>query len=145
MTPRTFEDAYDLLCGDWLGTGSSRKVFACRINPDLVVKVEQNHGEYRNFRNILEHDFWQRFRDVEVVAKWLAPIEHLSPDGRILLMKRAEIVGNAERPKLLPAFLSDLKLENFGRIDDRIVCVDYPFQLIDASTRLRKVDWHDAS
>lgn len=87
----TFEDAFNFLCHDVLGQGIHRKVFSCRFRDDLVVKVEDNgDNPMRSFANVREMDFWTYWRDHEPVAKWLAPCEYLSPDGRLMLQRRVD-------------------------------------------------------
>lgn len=135
-TDATFEDAFNLLCGDKLGEGIHRTVFECRIRPDLVVKVEDE--EWRSFANVREQRFWDDHEHMPDVAKWLAPCESLSPDGRILLQRRVTPV--LELPKQLPNFLTDRKAENFGMLGKRLVCVDYSTVIMPKpSTRLGKV------
>lgn len=46
-------------------------------------------------------------------------------------------------PETIPTFLTDLKRENFGLIDGRIVCVDYAMTIPNPSTRLKQVFWTD--
>lgn len=136
-----FEDAFNLLCGKQLGSGIHRDVFECRIRPDMVVKVE-NSEEWRNFANVREHQFWADHEYVPAVAKWLAPCEYLSPDGRISLQRKAAPVQDSDMlPEKIPAFLTDLKRENFGWLNGQLVAVDYALTIVSASTRLRKVDW----
>lgn len=104
------------------------------------MKVEND--DWRYFANVLEMKFWIDHEHYDKVAKWLAPCEHLSPDGRVLLQKRADPLGqNDKLPGELPAFLSDLKRENFGRIDGRFVCLDYAMTIPTPNTRMKKVQW----
>ena len=92
----TFEDAFNLLCGKQLGSGIHSDVYECRIRPDLVVKVENSlQGEWRSFANVQEHQFWTDNEYAPAVAKWLAPCEYLSPDGRISLQRRADLFSKA--------------------------------------------------
>lgn len=134
------EEAFNMLCGKLLGEGVHRKVFACRIRPDLVVKVEEDPHRY--FANVHEDKFWSNWNFIPAVAKWLAPIEFMSPDGRILLQKRADPLGENEvMPEQVPWFMRDLKRENFGRIDGVIVCVDYAMVHMKPSTRMKKAQW----
>jgi len=135
-----FEDAFNLLCGKLLGEGIHRKVFECRLREDLVVKVEDEQP-WRYFANVLEMKFWNDHQHYDKVARWLAPCEYLSPDGRILLQKRAMPVERKTLPEQVPAFLTDLKAENFGMIGDQLVCVDYAMTLPNPSTRPRKAQW----
>lgn len=143
----TFEDAFNLLCGKQLGSGIHRDVYECRIRPDLVVKVENSlQGEWRSFANVQEHQFWTDNEYAPAVAKWLAPCEYLSPDGRISLQRRARPVQQGDAlPDKLPSFLTDLKDENFGWLDGQLVAVDYAMTITTASTRLRKADWRRIS
>ena len=136
-----FEDAFNMLAGDKIGEGSSREVFECKIRPDLVVKVEAS-GVLRDFSNVMEWQFHDWHRDCEDVIKWLAPIEFVSPDARILLMKKATIATSKDQlPTKIPGFLTDRKPENFGFIDGQCVCVDYQFTVQNPSTRLTKANW----
>lgn len=134
------QDTFKLLCGRLLGEGIHRSVYECRIRPDLVVKVESD--ELRFFANVHEHKFWADNRDNDKVARWLAPCEYLSPDGRVSLQKRIEpITSSQDLPDALPAFLTDVKRSNFGWLDGRLVCADYAMALQNVSARLRRVSW----
>lgn len=138
--PATFEDCFNMLCGRLIGEGIHRTVYECKIRPDLVVKVENQH--MREFSNVLEDKFWSDQQHYKKVADWLCPIEFLSPDGRLLLMRKARILHPKDKlPDKLPAFLTDVKLCNFGWLDGRVVCVDYAWTVPNPSTRLRKANW----
>ena len=135
-----YADAFNMLCGDKLGEGIHRTVFACKLLPDAVVKVEKDY--FRYFANVFESKFWSDHSDYEAVAKWLAPVMHMSPDGRILLQRRADPVpASYELPDKMPAFLSDFKRENFGLLEGRLVCLDYAMTIPNPSTRLKKAYW----
>lgn len=136
----TFEDCFNMLCGEKLGEGIHRQVFACKLRPELVVKIEQQ--EMRYFANVIENKFWGDHQNVKEIARWLAPCEFLSPDGRLSLMRRTDPVpSNFKLPDKLPGFLTDLKRSNFGLLDGRLVCVDYAFTISNPSMRLRKANW----
>lgn len=136
----TFEDAFNLLCGEKLGEGIHRTVYECRVRPDLVVKVESD--EHRYFANVFEDKFWVDHQFYEPIAKWLAPCEYLSPDARILLQRRCRPLHDSDvLPDKIPAFLTDVKRSNFGWLDGRLVCMDYAMTIPDPSKRLRKVEW----
>lgn len=140
MTQACYEDLFNMVCGEKLGKGLHRDVYACKIRPDLVVKVETD--EYRYFANVLEMKFWSDHEHYQKVANWLAPCEYLSPDGRILMMRRAEpIPPSYKMPDKLPAFLTDLKRENFGFVNGVLVCVDYAMTIPNPSTRYKTVFW----
>jgi len=137
-----YEDLFNMVCGKRIGQGAHRDVYECKIRPDLVVKVETD--EYRYFANVLEMKFWNDHEHYQKVASWLAPCEYLSPDGRILMMRRAEpIPPSYPMPNKMPSFLTDLKRENFGFINGVLVCVDYAMTIPNPSTRYRTVHWND--
>lgn len=139
-TAAAFEEAFNLLCGKKLGEGIHRNVFECRIREDLVVKVETD--DFRYFANVLEMKFWSDHQHYAKVADWLAPCEFMSPDGRILLQKRAQPLRDGDDlPAKLPSFLSDVKRDNFGLLNGKIVCVDYAMTIPSPSIRQKKVDW----
>jgi hypothetical protein len=136
----TFEDAFNLLAGDFIGSGIHRKVFACTLRPELVVKVE--YDEPRSFANVHEMRFWNDNEDRKAVADWLAPCEFLSPDGRLLLQYRVDpLPSDYVVPKYLPYFLGDLKRANFGLYQGRFVCVDYSMTPHNPNIRMTKAPW----
>lgn len=135
--PEITLDAFNMLCGDKLGSGIHRDVFTCRIRDDLVVKIETTI-DYRYFANVFEEKFWADHRHYAKIADWLAPIEFLSPDGRLLLQKRVDPIKDNEIPDMLPAWMTDIKAENFGRYEGRIVLLDYAMTIPAPSVRLKK-------
>ena len=140
MSGATFEDAFNLLCGHKIGNGIHRTVYECRIRPDLVVKVEDD--DHRDFANVMEDAFWADHQFYRPVSRWLAPCAFLSPDGRILLQKRCDpIVRSTHLPEKLPGFLTDVKTDNFGTLDGKVVCFDYALNLSTPSVRMRKARW----
>lgn len=145
MHKRTFEDAFNLLCGRLIGRGISRKVFECRLRPEFVVKVEIiENDEARNFANVIEDKFYSDNEHYKPVAKWLAPIEFLSPDGRLMLQRRVQPINPdqiKDLPRLIPSFLTDVKTDNFGWFEGRLVSVDCAFSFSNPSTRLKKANW----
>ena len=136
-----YQDAFNLLCGQKLGEGIHRAVFACRLRSDLVVKVEAD-SNWRYFANVHEMKFWSEHQHYDKVAKWLAPCEYLSPDGRILLQSQVEPLRSSDKlPDKLPSFLTDVKRDNFGMLNGRIVCFDYAMTIPNPSLRQKKVKW----
>lgn len=114
-------EIFDVLCGPLLGEGVYRRVFRCAIDPNFVVKFETRSS---SFANVLEWEAWSVARYQEA-GVWLAPCLAISDKGQVLIQRFAEDVTEAEIPDLVPAWLTDLKPENFGRVDGRIVCRDY--------------------
>jgi len=135
-----FRDAFNMLAGELIGRGAYREVYHCKLRPDLVVKVEiHNDNGYRTFHNVHEMAFWQDHQYYDKVSRWLAPCEYLSPDGHILLMKRATpLASHKEIPAKLPSFITDVKETNFGKIDGKVILVDYALTISNPSLRLRK-------
>lgn len=134
-------DAFHLLCGDRLGYGMSRSVFACTLHRNCVVKVEEGAGQ---FQNVVEWETWRRVEGTPF-AKWFAPCMWISPNGSVLIMART--TPAPEYPERMPAFLSDFKRTNYGMHEGRLVCHDYGTHLMfehGMTKRLIKADWWDA-
>jgi hypothetical protein len=130
----------DMVIGESLGAGAFREVFAWELDPTLVVKFETAAG---SFSNVREHDVWERIRDTEL-AKWFAPVVRISSCGSVLLMKRTKPITTAELPDKVPAFFTDLKRDNWGRLGKQIVCHDYGNHLLlekGMTSRMRKANW----
>jgi hypothetical protein len=147
-----YEEAFNLLCGDLIGEGCSRKVFACTIRPDVVLKVEERTG---SFENIIEWAIWQQVVGTEA-SRWFAECKWISPNGHILVMERTQPVRLNELPERVPAWCNDLKRTNWGiAADDSnsgrwVVCHDYGslsskvLELGAHTKRLKKAEWIDA-
>lgn len=133
-------DAFNLLCGDKLGEGIHRIVFECRLRPDLVVKVEKLEP-WRYFSNVHEMTMWNH-ADAKA-REWLAPCEYLSPDGRVLLQRKVNLLNSFDTPpNELPSFLGDIKRANYGWFEGRFVCVDYGLVTLGKlNMKKRKVSW----
>ena len=140
MRAKTFEAAFNLLCGQKIGEGIHREVFECKLDASLVVKVETDE-DYRTFANAYEWRNWDENQYWKPVANWLAPCVSISPCGLILLQKRSDPLREAELPEKLPAFLTDIKPSHFGKLDGRIVCCDYTRLITTISHRLKKAEW----
>jgi hypothetical protein len=115
-------DLYRLAVGERLGGGQDREVYEWRADPRFIVKFEVGA---RSFQNVVEWETWKRVQD-HPARSWFAPCHSISDNGSILVMHRTTPLGPTDRlPTKVPVFLTDLKRENFGRIDKRIVCHDY--------------------
>lgn len=149
---QTFEEAFNLLCGDLIGEGCSRKVFSCNLLPDVVVKVEETA---RSFENIVEWTIWNQVQGTPA-ERWFARCRWISPSGHILIMDRTHPARLKELPERVPVWCSDLKRTNWGVSDDSedsgkwVVCHDYgslSSHVIERGTgnkRMRKAHWIDA-
>ncbi len=140
MGLKIHEDAFNLLAGKLIAEGIHRKVFECRLRPDLVVKVEFEE-DWRYFANVHEDKFYSDAPPA--VKEWLAPCRYLSPDGRILLQDKVQpITDKTKLPEKIPAFLGDVKPENFGWLNGKLVCVDYVYvNTPKPSVKLVKATW----
>ena len=122
------------MTGKFIGGGMSRQVFEHPTDHTKVIKLEDSQ---KHFQNVLEWELWNEVKDTPEISRWLAPCHAISYSGTFLIMSRAEDLAQGEKP-LLPAFLTDHKIENFGRIKGKIVCRDYGMTLKNISTRMRK-------
>lgn len=143
-----FEEAFNLLCGKLLGEGMSRKVFACALLPDCVVKVEED--PYR-FQNVIEWETWSTVQWTKA-SRWFAECRWISPNGRILVQERTRPAGPADFVDKVPLWFTDLKQENWGMAKaragdgrERLVCHDYGTSLVlqegTVTQRLKKASW----
>lgn len=137
MDKRIAVDAFNMLCGRKIGEGIHRTVYECKLRDDLVVKVETD-ADFRYFANVHECKFHSDHQYFAKVADWLAPVEFLSPDGRLLLMKRCDPVKEDDLPDMLPTWMTDIKADNFGRLNGRIVMVDYALTIPTVNIRLKR-------
>jgi len=135
---RTAEDFFSVMCGELLGSGISREVYAARFMPNMVIKFE--HSD-RMFANIAEWQLWNEVQHTDA-AKWLAPCDAISPCGKVLIQRRTKPARSY--PKKIPVWLTDEKRANFGMIGRRFVCHDYAANLVASygtSGRLKNADW----
>lgn len=127
--------------GPMIGSGVSRRVFSCKADPSLVIKI----GGGFDTQNAVEAAVWDRFSENNRVNKWLAPIVARSADLRVIVQKRTKPV--IKPPTKIPDFLGDLKVQNFGMLDGRLVAHDYGLGIfIDNNSPIEMVapKWWDA-
>ncbi|MBX3603200.1 MAG: hypothetical protein KF863_21475 [Rubrivivax sp.] len=144
-----FEDAFNLLCGDRIGHGMSRVVFACRLLPSCVVKVEPS---LESWQNVMEWQTWQAVKGTKA-SRWFAECRWISCDGRILVQERTRPPARSEFVDRVPIWFTDLKRSNWGMASSSgkrewLVCHDYGTALVlqegTSTTRTKKADWWDA-
>jgi hypothetical protein len=143
------DDAYTLLCGEQIGAGMSRIVFACPLNDNWVVKLETNDTAEPVWQNVREYTVWKYVQaHWPCLEKWFAPIHTISGSGHWMIQHRTQPVGVEELKKRVPrvpAFFCDLKDANWGRIGKRYVCHDYGtasvMDGIGLTAKLRKANW----
>lgn len=137
MDELIFKELFDTVCGEKIGQGMSRTVFECKINDKFVIKVE----EPGDFQNVKEYHNWQDFQFTKGVSEWLAPCHSISDNGRILIQERCEPIGRNQLPDKMPKFITDTKVQNFGLLNNKIVCLDYSFMVSHVELVERKVEW----
>lgn len=129
--------------GNMIGEGCYRKVHECRLDPSLVIKLEKT---YDTFSNIMEWKVWQEV-EYSPFKKWFAPCVFMSDNGDVLIQKKVDPISKRDKlPDSIPAFLSDIKPENFGFFEGRLVCSDYgslPITAQWSEKKMKKANWKD--
>jgi hypothetical protein len=136
----------EMVLGKELGCGVSRRVYVNNLNRDQVIKYEDDPTQ--RHQNVMEWRIWDIAKDFPALKRWLAPCFHISPDGKYLVQARVKILTLDDKlPETLPAWMTDLKVQNFGRYKGRIVACDYGTMLAmwisecRSLKRMRKVEW----
>lgn len=120
MTTNTNDELINLVCKKLIATGSTRRVFQC-FDESLVVKVEIHDHVFANISELLLYNGLNGTPHI----KWLAPIVDISENGKFMFMKKTEPLPDDKAVWMLPEFLADLKRENFGLYEGKIVAHDY--------------------
>jgi len=129
------------VAGKLIDYGVHRDVYECKVDSRFVVKIERDMST-GDFANVCEWRNWINNKDWKDLAKWLAPCEIISEDGKLLIQRRVNFYKNRKYPERIPTIFTDLKKENYGWIGKQLVCVDYAFFRMDFNDlRLRKVAW----
>ena len=122
-------DFFDFFCGRHVGSGSSRSVYEFGLEKKYVVKIQrQDDPSVRNFENIHEFDtYFNLLHHHPKLAAFLAPATNISSCGRILMMYQTKPIKDKQKmPKVIPAFLTDTKIQNWGTLPNgKVVCHDY--------------------
>lgn len=136
LPPDCMREVMHLLIGrgERLGSGIARTVYRLPHDRTKVIKIENGDG---HFQNVTEWKMWDDSQHCAALAKWLAPCHYISCNGNFLIQTYAHDLGLNEIPKKLPAFLTDHKRENFGKIGKQVVCRDYGHVIVNASEKLR--------
>ncbi len=146
-----FHEAFNLLCGEKLGTGAFRDVYACAILPDCVVKVEIRA---ESFCNITEWTTWKAVENTPA-SRWFAGCRWISPGGCVLIQERTRPPAPHEFLAKIPSYFTDLKHRNWGMAKsfngdkEWLVCHDYGNNMIiekGTNTRsLKRAIWNDGN
>lgn len=122
-----------------LGQGAYRTVYEFGPDKTKVIKLEGN----TSFQNIIEWETWNHVKYTKH-AKWFAPVHSISANGKVLIQSRTKPLSRKKCPKKIPVFFTDLKSENWGKLDGRKVCHDYGSHLLmekGMSSKMKKVLW----
>lgn len=122
-SPNIMIDTFSFILGEKLGEGETRAVYEYAFDPNWVVKIAKRHPN----DNILEFDIWHLIKGT-TESKWFAECKWLSPSGHLMLQRKTKPIKYL--PDLLPNVFTDIKLNNFGKIGNQVVCHDYAFSLI---------------
>lgn len=114
------DELFRFVRGTKLGQGRYRTVYAFTPDQSLVLK----HDNMDNYSNISEMDVWEAARGTKW-ERWLAPCLWISGLGIWMLQKRTTPIEKTQLPKKVPGFLADLKDDNWGVLNGRVVCHDY--------------------
>lgn len=129
------------MCGKKLGSGAFRNVYVLRANDEHVIKIEDAQC---SFQNVIEWGFWQENGWNKDIGKWLAPCVSISASGTFLIQKRTTPVTDISKmPAKLPKFLGDCHMNNFGKLDGKLVCHDYAINNVKIPMQLVKRKWYD--
>ena len=136
-------DFFRTFCGERLGGGAGRDVYAFGLDEEYVIKFE---GRDQSFQNIAEWQLWNKAvnTDNHDIIKWLAPCDRISPSGRVLIQKRTKPLKPEKFPKRIPSFLGDTKYNNYGMLGKQFVCHDYgthDLQVCGFSKRMYSPKW----
>ena len=122
-SPAFIEDMAKFLVGRHIGSGIHRDVYEYALDHTKVIKIERKH-----FYNIYEYEFWCQISENKEIRKWFAPIHWISNFGTILIQSKTTPLHFDQVSKLkVPDFLTDVKMDNFGWFEGRLVCHDYAF------------------
>ncbi len=116
-----------LFLGKKLGLGHRREVYELKIDNTKVVKYDYDGGR----ANFSEWNTWENVQnwtgDLKKYKEWLCPCRWISPDGTFMIVDKVEPLPKSRIPKKVPSFLTDHKPDNFGLLNNKVVCIDYEF------------------
>lgn len=139
-------DLFDFVCAANISNGNSRSVYNCQFDKTVVIKIERPDTDKGfGFFNVSEWDIWNNMKKYKTYLKFLAPCFRISGCGRILVQAKTIPIKKEQLPKLIPYWMADTKLENWGSIGKRIVCHDYANHKLFADIedkKLIKPKWH---
>lgn len=138
-------DLMKLTLGQQLGRGVYRQVYEHGQNKNLVLKINNPDVDV-NFANAKEWEVWMAVKETNLNG-WFAPCTDISFGGLAMIQHKTAPMTLEELKKecpKVPAFFTDLKVGNWGRLLGKIVCHDYGNLLTvekGLTKRLRVADW----
>lgn len=108
--------------GELLGSGGSREVYECKLNPKWVVKIAKNLR--KRVANKREWRVWEELRNTED-ARYLAPCVAMAMDGSWLLQMRAVPTKRVFKNGPVHRWMKDMPAANHGIFCGQLVLVDY--------------------
>lgn len=118
-TKPAMKEFLECFAGRLLARGTTRDVFVCKFDDAYVIKVQKPFET----QNAVEVAIWDRVKDTPSVAKWFAPVAMRSSSMRVIVQRRT--MPLLRPPKLIPEFLTDRKVQNYGLLGKQVVCHDY--------------------
>jgi len=113
---------FNFTCGDLLGYGISRYVFEYKRDKRWVVKIDLSCYS----ANSLEWQIWSDVEKIPQLSKWFAPCGDMTRACSVMLQRRCKIkLPHDKYPNKVPDFFSDLKYDNWGMFNGKMVCLDY--------------------
>lgn len=141
ISGKTVNQVKKLICGEQLGEGLYRDVYVLKQDANYVVKIERSMAAC-DFANATEFRNYINNKELKSFSQWLAPCELISQTGQVMIQRRVSHGKRKDYPKKIPAYFTDLKLKNFGFINDKFVCCDYSFLVFpDGSFKMRQAKW----
>lgn len=135
LGPMVLNDLLRMHVGRPIGRGQYRDVFE-HLDHRYVIKLENRS---RSFCNVIEFELWHASAGTKL-RRWLAPCIDISPNGGWLLQGRTTPLPGGKLPANVPSVLADLKPDNWGIYEGRVVCHDYGNNLtLDHALRAMKL------
>jgi hypothetical protein len=112
-----------MLCGEMIGTGSTRTVYFNNFDKTKVVKVAKNPAGI--IANHAEFNTYQSIMGKQNIEGYFAKIHYISPLGSLLIQDFYPLLYDGTYA--IPTILGDIKRENFGfnTKTNSVVCLDY--------------------
>lgn len=136
-------DFVTCLCGEFISAGTFRSVFNHNLDGGYVVKVEPQNTSCNLVEYMIYEEVHHLTGDLDWVKDWFCPVTWISPNGRILVMKKTRQYENRKKPEKVPKFLWDVKSENFGWVGNKYMCHDYGqfYNMINYPRGMKKIIW----